>query len=310
MSQLTQRFQNIFQLQDHYFEIIGCGAIGSYAAMNLARAGATKFELWDPDTVDPVNIGVQHYDLTHIGNSKVKMLSKQMSAINPNVEIDTFRQKFNANTRRRFWHSVSDEQYREKKVFIIIGIDNMEGRKQIVEDIISLSKTHRYPNYYIKGKYTKYYTFIIDGRMGSETFQMYHWELIPDEIADSIKRKREEINNIQLANRTLGWNNSTSEERDANNNQIDNLKMRIKYLNEQALRNFQANYLETWYSDEDGDSEPCNARSTNYCASMAGAFINNQVRKLVDPRSPSNTNLVFNFPAMALKCDTNYNLNK
>ena len=38
-------------------------------------------------------------------------------------------------------------------------------------------------------------------------------------------------------------------------------------------------YKLTWYSDEDSDTEPCNARSTSYCANMAAAFIVNQIKK-------------------------------
>ena len=295
MSQITQRFQNIFQLQNHYFEIIGCGAIGSYTAMNLARAGATKFMLWDPDTVDPVNIGVQHYDLTHIGNSKVKMLRKQMNAINPNCEISMLRQKFNPWSRTNFYYDYRATREidfeNQKKYFVIIGIDNMEGRKDIVEKIVSYFKHNQ------KFRYSDQY--VIDARMGSETFQMYQWQIIPtadqEQIHDEYVTER---NAIETSNSNNSW-----ELRE---------KCRRDYFDkrEAYLELFKKDYLTKWYSDEDGDSEPCNARSTNYCASMAGAFINNQVRKLVDLSSPSNTNLVFNFPSMMLKCDTNYNLTK
>ncbi len=293
MSQITQRFQNIFQLQNHYFEIIGCGAIGSYTAMNLARAGATKFMLWDPDTVDPVNIGVQHYDLTHIGNSKVKMLRKQMNAINPNCEIDMLRQKFNPWSRTRFYYDYRAAREmsfeNQKKYFVIIGIDNMEGRKDIVEKIVT--------NFKYNHKFKTCDQYVIDARMGSETFQMYQWQIIPktdqqqifDDYTEKINALAENHGGIAYTERQKLIE--------------DYYEKRNAYL-----ELFKKDYLTKWYSDEDGDSEPCNARSTNYCASMAGAFINNQVRKLVDSSSPSNTNLVFNFPSMMLKCDTNYNL--
>lgn len=291
MSQITQRFQNIFQLQNHYFEIIGCGAIGSYTAMNLARAGATNFMLWDPDTVDPVNIGVQHYDLTHIGNSKVKMLRKQINAINPNCDIKMLRQKFDPSHRTPFyytrWTNELQNAEDEKKYFVIIGIDNMEGRKDIVNKIVSYYKHN--------DKVKNSNLYVIDARMGSETFQMYQWQIVPSidqqRIYQKYLRKYAEIG-------TEGqyWNARQECKQD--------------YYDEKEsfLEAFKEDYLTKWYSDEDGDSEPCNARSTNYCASMAGAFINNQIRKLVDSSSPSNTNLVFNFPSMMIKCDTNYNL--
>ena len=33
------------------------------------------------------------------------------------------------------------------------------------------------------------------------------------------------------------------------------------------------NYKKTWYSDADGDPEPCNAKATSYCSNMAGHLI-------------------------------------
>ena len=99
MSALTTRFQNIYNLGDNLFEIIGVGAIGSFTAMNLVRAGAENFCLWDDDIIAPVNIGVQHYTSKHIGLSKTKSLRNQMLEINPNAIISAFRKRFDANLR-------------------------------------------------------------------------------------------------------------------------------------------------------------------------------------------------------------------
>ena len=73
-----------------------------------------------------------------------------------------------------------------------------------------------------------------------------------------------------------------------------------EWMNE--LIKFEEEYFKNWYSDEEGDSQPCNARSTNYCAGMSASFINNQVRKIVDPRSPVNPKVLFSFPSMT--CDS------
>ena len=49
MSLITQRFQNIYQLNNHYFEIIGVGSIGSaggmepgYASKDIKKVGSTS----------------------------------------------------------------------------------------------------------------------------------------------------------------------------------------------------------------------------------------------------------------------------
>ena len=58
-------------------------------------------------------------------------------------------------------------------------------------------------------------------------------------------------------------------------------------------------YMKTWYSDEDGSSEPCNAKATAYCSNMSGSFIANQVRKAIT-NTPVNKEFFFNFPTLTL----------
>ena len=58
-------------LEDFTFHILGCGAIGSSAALQIARMGATQFCLYDMDVVEEVNIGVSQYNYNDIGKTKV-----------------------------------------------------------------------------------------------------------------------------------------------------------------------------------------------------------------------------------------------
>ena len=59
-------------------------------------------------------------------------------------------------------------------------------------------------------------------------------------------------------------------------------------------------YMKVWYSDEQGDEEPCNAKATSYCSNMSGSFIANSVRKFITD-SPLNGNFSFHFPTMMLE---------
>jgi len=59
-------------------------------------------------------------------------------------------------------------------------------------------------------------------------------------------------------------------------------------------------YLNTWYSDEDGSSEPCNAKATSYCSNMSGSFICNSIRKILTEQ-PYNKEISFFFPTMTLE---------
>ena len=58
-------------------------------------------------------------------------------------------------------------------------------------------------------------------------------------------------------------------------------------------------YMEHWYSDEQGDEEPCNAKATSYCSNMSGSFIVNSIRKYVT-KQPYDKKIIFNFPTLFL----------
>ena len=64
-------------------------------------------------------------------------------------------------------------------------------------------------------------------------------------------------------------------------------------------------YQKTWYSDEDGSSEPCNMKATSYCSNMSGSFIANTVRKVLT-KQPHEAALSFNFPTTMLEKKTLY----
>ena len=355
MSQLTTRFQNIYNLKDHHFDIVGCGAIGSYTAMNLVRAGAEKFTLWDFDTCAPVNVGVQHYGLEHMGKSKVHMLREQMLSINPRAIINSINKKYGERyldyRTKHYLEDLYNVDIKNMKAFVIIGADSMKARKDIFEQF--KIKYFEFSNYYrtrnlnslrfikenisftketikeintssdydlriledyhgntqqkgfscieykriILGEiidelgYKNFDTYYIDARMGSETFQMetYH---IPRLKLNPISNQNEKEKQF--------WVGETAFDIDES----------LKLYNDQldiTFGEFEKAYFDKWYTDEEGDSQPCNARSTNYCAGMSASFINNQVRKIVDTRSPVNPKVLFSFPSMTCVSDVDYN---
>ena len=206
-------------LHDYTYHILGCGAIGSSAATQLIRAGATKFVLYDMDVVATENIGVSQYIDENIGMKKVEALNEQLLSINcTDVEIMMIPEYF------------SMFRYQDNNDIVILGFDSMKSRKEAVEEICS-------------NKLTKPY-LLIDGRMGGEHYQQYLFT------------------NVTLSN-----------------------------------------YMKTWYSDKDGDPEPCNVKASTYCSNMAGSFIVNAIRKIVTD-SPYETLLTFDFPTMTLQKKT------
>tara|TARA_Y100001938_G_C7981854_1_gene374799 strand:+ start:198 stop:869 length:672 start_codon:yes stop_codon:yes gene_type:complete len=205
-------------LHEYTFHILGCGAIGSSAATQLARAGAEKFLLYDMDDVATENIGVSQYSGEHIDMKKVEALNEILLGINYKCNIMMYPEYYNMF------------RYQDNNDIVILGFDSMKSRKEAVEDICSNKRTKPY--------------LLIDGRMGGEHYQQYVFT------------------NVTLAN-----------------------------------------YVKTWYSDEDGDPEPCNVKATTYCSNMAGSFIVNAIRKIVT-NSPYEKELTFNFPSMTLQKNT------
>ena len=72
--------------------IIGAGGLGAPAAMYLAAAGVGTIGIVDADEVDLSNLQRQIIHSTaDIGKAKVKSAKETMNAMNPDVEVKTYR---------------------------------------------------------------------------------------------------------------------------------------------------------------------------------------------------------------------------
>ncbi len=132
-------------LDTYVYHILGCGAIGSSAATQLARMGAKHFALYDMDKVGVENVGVSQYSLDDIGVSKTISLAKKLQDIDMDVDVMELDQKFTSILRY------------DQSSIAILGFDNMKTRLQAVE------------NMYLKNGPK----MLIDGRMGAEHYQQY-----------------------------------------------------------------------------------------------------------------------------------------
>ena len=68
-------------LQDLHVTMIGCGAVGSFTALALAKMGVGSMVLYDPDTVEVHNLPVQMFTNMDIGRPKVEALADQLRAM-------------------------------------------------------------------------------------------------------------------------------------------------------------------------------------------------------------------------------------
>ena len=66
--------------------IIGCGGVGTWAAIMLALAGTGTIHLYDDDSVDESNLNRLPYSSKAIGKSKVDLLSHILVRMRPEIE--------------------------------------------------------------------------------------------------------------------------------------------------------------------------------------------------------------------------------
>ena len=81
--------ENLEKIKNAHVTIVGCGGVGGYCAVFLARAGVEKFTLIDFDKVSPSNLNRQviAYEST-IGRAKVEVLKDMLLAINSEVKVN------------------------------------------------------------------------------------------------------------------------------------------------------------------------------------------------------------------------------
>ncbi len=94
------------KLQKAEVVIVGCGGLGSIAAVSLAASGIGKIHLIDFDVVDVSNLHRQvFYRIEDIGKPKVEVLAKYIQAISPFVKITTSNQPI---TKKNIFNQIDD----------------------------------------------------------------------------------------------------------------------------------------------------------------------------------------------------------
>lgn len=104
--------------------IIGCGAIGSTLAENLARFGlGGNITLYDFDYVEEHNVANQMFTYEDIGKLKVNAVAELISRIDPDA-VDGLR--------------VVEKGYTGQKLsgYVFLCVDNIDLRREIAESFV------------------------------------------------------------------------------------------------------------------------------------------------------------------------------
>ena len=100
--------------------IIGCGAVGSTIAEQLARLGIKKLHLYDFDVVSEHNITNQMFLNRHVGMLKTDALTEILEDINPEITITKIEEGWKQGT--------------VLNGYVFLAVDNIDTRKEIVKD--------------------------------------------------------------------------------------------------------------------------------------------------------------------------------
>ena len=76
------------RLRDMGVSVIGVGAIGRQAALQLAALGARRMQLVDFDLVEPSNVTTQGYHASDVGRTKVEATSEAVRRIDRSIDVD------------------------------------------------------------------------------------------------------------------------------------------------------------------------------------------------------------------------------
>jgi len=142
---------NIREYIDNQVTIIGCGAIGSFVGISLAKMGLEKFELWDGDAIEEHNLPNQFFEECDIGNNKAAMTKTHMKSYNIDIDIKCVESFFQEEIIRGH--------------IVICSVDTMRAR----QDIFNACKR------------CKNVQLFIDTRMSGLQGQLYTIDMTDDE---------------------------------------------------------------------------------------------------------------------------------
>ncbi|HEX6985729.1 MAG TPA: ThiF family adenylyltransferase [Planctomycetaceae bacterium] len=74
--------------------VVGVGAVGRQAALQLACLGVPRLRLVDFDLVEPTNVTTQGYPAADVGRPKVVATADAVRAIDPAVEVDAIEDRY------------------------------------------------------------------------------------------------------------------------------------------------------------------------------------------------------------------------
>lgn len=94
--------ENLNKLKNSKVAIFGIGGVGTFVVEGLARSGVGSFVLVDDDDICLTNINRQiHATRKTVGKSKVEVMKERVMEINPNAEVEVFKELYNTDSAEK-----------------------------------------------------------------------------------------------------------------------------------------------------------------------------------------------------------------
>lgn len=132
--------------------VIGVGAVGRQAALQLAAVGVTRMTLIDHDTVEVANLAPQAYWPADLGRPKVDATSELCRRTNPDCAIETTPERFRRSMAKTL-PAFADVGAGTRPV-VFACVDSVETRRAIWEAVRGTA------------------AFFADGRMSAEVIRV------------------------------------------------------------------------------------------------------------------------------------------
>lgn len=148
----TSRFSGAIwydKIKEQELIVGGAGGISSYVLFLLSRLQPRNIKVYDPDTVETVNMAGQLYSRNDVGSTKVSAMGIMMANYSNFYNVSLYNELFTTG--------------KSPKKIMICGFDNMQARKDFFE--VWERQLERDPE-------NRNQCLFIDGRLNAEEFQV------------------------------------------------------------------------------------------------------------------------------------------
>ena len=120
--------EGLEKLKKSHIIVFGLGGVGGYVVEALIRVGIQEITVVDFDTIDITNLNRQIIATQNtVGNYKADAIKERILSINPEVKVNTYREKFTEETSSIFFNDNLTYSY------VIDAIDLVKYKIKIIE---------------------------------------------------------------------------------------------------------------------------------------------------------------------------------